>query len=319
LSNPEPATTSSARAAEVRIGLWGAPFSGKTTFLSALRVASFGSASGSWRIRPDDEHSSQFLTEATNTLQRRHAFPPATHVVGKPYVWHIDGCPGGSMFDQVMEFVANGGRRVAFRLEVLDCPGRIFDDASGHDTDGLPAVLNHMVQSDGLLYLFDPTRPGDSYSYFQRMLDRLLIESDRSGRLTPDGLLRHSLAVCITKLDDGHVLEGARSRGLVTMEPDGTPFLDPEQARHWFESLVEGADEMVLQSIEQTFDPSNVRYFATSAVGFRRWPDGAVHLDDCANVYVVDGDHRISGEVRPINVLEPLVWVERAARYRRRR
>ena len=308
-----------AKPGEVRIGLWGAPFSGKTTFLSALRIAAFGSRSGRWRIRPDDEHSSEFLTEATNTLQRRHAFPEATHVVGRPYVWHVDGSPGGSMFDQVLEFVSNGGRRVAFRLEVLDCPGGIFDDSRGRDAEGLSSVLHHMVQADGLLYLFDPTRPGDSYTYFQRTLDRLLMESDRSGRLTPDGLLRHSLAVCITKFDDAGVLDRARSSGLVAPEADGEPAMGAEGARQWFESLLEGSDELVLRSIDQTFEPGNVRYFASSAVGFRARPGAAEHFADRSNVHVVNGEPRILGEVRPINVLEPLVWVERAARYRRRR
>jgi hypothetical protein len=76
--------------------------------------------------------------------------------------------------------------------------------------------------------------------------------------------------------------------------------------------------DRVVQVVKNRFAPDRMAYFATSAIGFRPGPDGTVNLDDCSNVEL-DGEPKIIGELRPMNVLEPLIWLEDRIRSSRRR
>ena len=60
-----------------RIGLWGAPGSGKTTFLAALNVAVLRGGHN-WRIFGVDDEATAFLSESTAMLTERREFPEAT-------------------------------------------------------------------------------------------------------------------------------------------------------------------------------------------------------------------------------------------------
>ncbi|MGH8907675.1 MAG: hypothetical protein ACRD0K_14425, partial [Egibacteraceae bacterium] len=85
----------------------------------------------------------------------------------------------------------------------------------------------------------------------------------------------------------------------------------PTDTRQYFEHV---ADSHVQEAIKSHFHPGKIEYFATSAVGFRHGPDGTVDSYDCANVAVDnEGRVRITGDVWPLNVLEPLIWLGRHA------
>jgi hypothetical protein len=58
----------------------------------------------------------------------------------------------------------------------------------------------------------------------------------------------------------------------------------------------------------------HVRYFATSSVGFWIGPDGRFNVDDFQNIEYVNDEQRLRGGVRPVNVLEPLIAIERKIR-----
>lgn len=303
---------------DVRLGLWGATLSGKTTYLAALRLATLNQKHGTWRVRPTDDASSWFLTDNTNLLYYDQVFPAATQDVKEPYSWRIEGQPS-DLFEQFLTLFRYGSRHVSFRLEVIDCPGSFFDDTSAPGQEDLRRVVDHLVRADGLLYLFDPTRLGDSYRYFQRMLDRVTIESERQGRLEPGGLLPHSLAVCITKYDDPQVFERALSGGWAVANGAGVPVVPSARAEAFFDSLTCGqgqGEDLVRRAIRTNFDAAATRYFVTSAIGVRTGADGRIDLRDYSKVDSIQGRAQIRGEIQPINVLEPLVWLEQSVRSR---
>jgi hypothetical protein len=300
----------------VKIGLWGANASGKTTFLAALLLAIQQSENGSWRVDTDDADSKLFMRDQMAALRRRE-FPPASQTVTE-LSWVVDGYPGGSLADQARSILAHGGRRVVVRLDVVDCPGGIYDERSTSSGPLLEQVLDHLDAGHGLLYLFDKTRPlRDSYEFFGGVLNELRARFRAANRLTRNGMLPHSLAVCVTKLDDPRVFELARQAGVVHRDggPTRVPRVPEEQARRLFQRLaVDGGDDLIVRSIANNFESRRVRYFATSAVGFLVGRRGTVDLHDYTNVNTVNGAGRIRGDVRPINVLEPLLWLEQAIR-----
>ena len=125
----------------------------------------------------------------------------------------------------------------------------------------------------------------------------------------PGGRLPHHLAVCVTKFDDSRVFEKARQQRWVSQaNPSALPL--PADPKAYFASI----SGRVADAIGNAFDPARTAYFVTSAVGFRRALDDTVDLRDYSNVRIVDGGPRIIGEVRPMNVLEPLIWLERSIR-----
>src|SRR5262249_46536638 len=64
---------------ELPLGLWGAPFSGKTTYLAALHIAATRwNGPGHWIMNGVDDISSDRLVEWTDLLVRQRRFPEAT-------------------------------------------------------------------------------------------------------------------------------------------------------------------------------------------------------------------------------------------------
>ena len=61
-----------------RIGLWGAPGSGKTTYLAALQIAVNRAQDRNLMIFGVDDSSTDFLVENTAMLTRERRFPAAT-------------------------------------------------------------------------------------------------------------------------------------------------------------------------------------------------------------------------------------------------
>ena len=74
------------------------------------------------------------------------------------------------------------------------------------------------------------------------------------------------------------------------------------------------ADPAVVAEIRKHFQEERTRYFVTSSVGFRRNAEGKVDPSDYANVTIIKGEPRFKegkGKITPINLLEPLIWLER--------
>jgi energy-coupling factor transporter ATP-binding protein EcfA2 len=318
-----------------RIGLWGAPGSGKTSFLAALNVA-VAQSRQDWSLVGVDNASVAFLTESTLTLTHKRRFPEATQ--------SMDELSWVMLSEQE---VRTGGRwrkeivkvPLQLHLDLLDAPGDKFDseapaderpmaleelgfdeDESGEESQSdTERLIDSLSICDGIVYLYDPVREkdkGDAYKYFQGTLAQIAQRALRDRRF--DGnRLPHHLAVCITKFDEPRVYETANRRGYLTIDPDDDhmfPRVHEDSAEDLFEDLCgvspTGSATLVRETIKQFFDDDRVRYFATSSVGFNLGKSIRFRASDYQNV-VPDGNggHRIRGAVHPINVLEPLLWL----------
>lgn len=67
------------------------------------------------------------------------------------------------------------------------------------------------------------------------------------------------------------------------------------------------------------FHPENISYYASSAIGFRLNPQHVFDYRNYANVEIVEGQRRICTSPEPINVLEPLIDLERRIRTGKRK
>jgi hypothetical protein len=320
-----------------RIGIWGAPASGKTTYLAALRVAVDRAQSG-WWLYGQNTPSTTFLTDSTDQLVRKKVFPEATIDLPQNLEWVFRG---NRTITERTRYRFSREREVvsSVLLDLLDAPGGMFGQ-DNDDDDGLTfgddeptdqgtrqvsgtekeRLLDHLASCDGLIYLFDPTRERtrrDSYNFFQ---STVLEIAQRSAARSRDRFLPQNLAVCITKFDHPYVYEPARKLGYTdnTVGAEQFPFVPGDLADEFFTRLCESDREnsatLLSQGIKTYFSPERTRYFVTSAVGFYLDPKlGRFQQERPWNVIEEtgpDGDiSRILGEVYPINVLEPMVWL----------
>jgi hypothetical protein len=154
------------------------------------------------------------------------------------------------------------------------------------------------------------------YAFFQRTLEQLARRTYDEGRLR-DGKLPQHLAVCITKFDDPRVYQRAYRAGVVLTGVDEqmTPRVPEDSARAFLEVLCArpdaGSAPLVLGSIDRYFDRERVGYFVSSAIGFFVGNGGRFLAHDFVNVKTTEAGDRIRGEVMPINVLEPFLWLEK--------
>lgn len=306
----------------VRLGLWGAPYSGKTTFLAALRLATLRQEHGvTWTMTSNDTPSRLFLLGGTNTL-RKGNFPEAT-TAPATYSWELSGDVSGRDGQNWLKTLvadaapsgqpaAGGRKRVEFALDVVDAPGGLFDDdylPTASDVEVFHHLITHLATSDGLIFLYDPLR-SDNFTFVQNTLE-LLVEASRERRRFLKGRLVHHLAVCITKFDDPRVFDRAVKGDWVISDPLPQARPQVRDPQGFFESL---ASDLVRKSLASFFDPRLTRYFFVSAVGFRPSVQGGVDPSDYANVRTVNEAPEIVGEVHPYNILDPLVWLERRVR-----
>ena len=303
---------------EHSVAMWGAPSSGKTTFLAALSLA-LAQQDRDWRIAGADDASTNVLIRLTSGLSRDRAFPEATSGM-EHYRWLLVGR------------VRRRLPRSWLRTEYRDEPVRIaldLTDVSGeiYESDKLARALradlvDNLTRSRGILFLFDPIREfekGDVFDHTFGVLAQLEQHMDGSPDLI-DGRLPHHVAVCITKFDEIRVLSSAEKLGLVVSDPGdpfGFPRVDDNDARDFFSQLCRisqsGNADFVLRTLERYFVPDRVKYFVTSAIGFHVSPGlGAYDPDDYQNQLRDDNEPRrarIRSTVHPINVVEPVLWL----------
>ncbi|MEU3461110.1 hypothetical protein ABZ721_14270 [Streptomyces sp. NPDC006733] len=295
----------------VRIGLWGSPAAGKTTFLGALRLAALSSpiAYGHWQVIASDDVSESFLIETSRRLSIERRFPEATQSSRK-FSWRFLGDLTDSPYARRRRFRGRGAsNEVQFLLSLLDVSGDTYEDLN--DNLAAKESIEHLADSSGLIYLFDPTREaadGRSFGYLNGTLARLSRKCLAEGRL--DGpYLPHHISVCLTKFDDPEVFERARRGGWTDTGPNGTPVVpEAEQFFDWLAKDMHGGTmALVAEALRASFHPSRIRFFVTSSIGFGTSPAGAVDLHRFGNVDEVDGAQQIIGPVIPHNVMEPVI------------
>lgn len=309
-----------------RVALLGAPGAGKTCFLTALNIAA--AQTGQWAITGNDPESTQVLIENTELLLGRRQFPSATfdprgfrwrlsrqldaRVDGKPYVVPV-----------------------SVDLDVLDIPGGALRDPRDHDEvdDGDDFVImgasmgfsprpeeqlaSELAGMDGLVFFFDAEREriaGDNHDYLHRAL--AMLEYERGGH----GRLPHRVAVCIAKYDQPEIVSVARKHGYVWEDPDdpyGFPRVRDDQSRRLFDTLCalcdNGSASLIRHSLDRYFMPGRVKFFASSSIGFFVDSTMRFRWDQYSNIHRTDKESfwiGIRGDARPINVLEPLLWLQ---------
>jgi hypothetical protein len=308
--------------------MWGAPLCGKTTFLAALYIA-VSRASEDLNIFGVDDVSTDFLVEANRMLTIEHSFPPAT-LAPVSYSWVMNmlartQVPDRGRAGRVAE--APPAVPIQFNIDMRDAPGDVFEsspslpevsrlnlseDPSEIDPEDM---MDHLAGCDGLLLLIDPVRErkyGNGHEYFQGTL--LRIAQRKMARMPPGSKLPHYVAVCITKFDEPEVYKFARLNGFRSYD-ENDPFLFPrvhdDDAETFFRELCssELSDaDLICNSLRKFFQPDRIRYFVTSSIGFYRG-GGRFREDDCRNAVEQEGKVKIRGQIYPINVLEPMLWL----------
>ncbi|SBW29069.1 putative ATP-dependent RNA helicase [Candidatus Protofrankia californiensis] len=310
----------------MRIGLWGAASSGKTTYLGALKFAAEQARGpASWKVTSKDPAALSLLSQLAYVLASEREFPESTQANTR-LSW--------SFLGQKQAGPMGRSSQVEFALDLLDVPGKLFQDEwTGNDEDeddldfdgvlsepsrGMShaaELVEHLVACDGIIYLFDPIREeaeGDSFRHFNQMLDKVVSRTFDNGKLIGNRL-SHQLAVCVTKFDDPRVLGRAMTRRELEKLRDtpGQPRITSDIAVRYFEMLCRERPDSSVQhirdSIVSNFYPDRVRFHATSSIGFYIGANNRFDPADYANVVSDRGRLRIRSRPQPMNVLEPLV------------
>lgn len=320
----------------VKIGLWGPPQSGKTTYLAALPIAvSDGNAgNGSWTIYPHGTASSELLENFEKALVEDRKFPESTIPDAPvPLEWLFVGDLAGSSFDRRKRRQRRGDLESSFVLDLIDVHGGVYRRDPRKPTaesQVASAAIDHLARAQGILYMFDPIGERDnrdSAAYVRRTVNELKLRATQNGR-RPGRYFEHQVSVCITKFDHPAMFQQARRMNLVHYGDDGMPRVRDEDAEQFFDELCSGkfwdkryehgqqSAQYVRDQIRHLFHPDRIRYFVTSSIGFwMETPTGDKDSDwfklgDFVNYNEQDGRLVIRGKVRPINVLEPLISLQ---------
>jgi len=334
---PAPAPTPSAqppnRPNPIRFGLCGATGGGKTTFLASLKIA-VGEANQRpgerWAITSTDQASLNFIIDREQELIVGRKFPVATTTDTRLH-WAIDGTlppppgrPGFLRRNRPPE-------QVSFTLDVEDRPGGTFllnaNDPNNPFTLS-DAALDQLAHADALVFLFDPMREigrsdteNSNWLYFNKLIQTLKMRLWNTGGLV-NGRLPHHVAVCVTKFDNPAVFLPAFHARLIDIDEDGTPRVPADRAEEYFSWICEQIDRQAVDSSTEQFRnllasellKEHVYYFGTSSVGFWTQPGGRFNINDFQNFERVNNEWQLRGKIRPVNVLEPLVAIERTIR-----
>ena len=174
----------------------------------------------------------------------------------------------------------------------------------------------YLATCQGLILLIDPIRErelGHAHEYFHATLLRIAQRVETQlGRRLP-----HYVAVCVTKFDDPSVFRFAMDNEFLSYRMDDPlmfPRVHDKQAKQFMEQLFADSQlsdvGLVQGALRQYFYPERIQYFVTSAVGFYVGSSGEFQENDFANVIQgADGQHQIRGQLHPVNVAEPLLWL----------
>ncbi|MGN9838742.1 hypothetical protein ACTMTI_11535 [Nonomuraea sp. H19] len=307
---------------EPDIAMWGASGSGKTAFLAALSIALNKARDAGWRLIGENPVSRAELAKLRTTLLHARTFPAPTEALTH-YNWLIIGPAEAPRRRWWWPWKTHTVKAPKIKLDFLDLRGDLY--AESESNIDKKALVDSLVKSRGLIYMFDPDREGrvgDAFKHLDAALHevagRMLVDD-----VYEDGKLPHYIAVCVTKYDDPRVLRAAMEAGYAERDPSDElriPRVPEDRVRDFFRLLCRDAQdhnaEMILDLIDAFFHKDRIRYFVTSAVGLFIDEDlGRFDPDDSLNVIDnPNGGLTIRGAVRPMNVMEPVIWLGRMLR-----
>ncbi|MGH3247487.1 MAG: hypothetical protein ACRDOI_14940, partial [Trebonia sp.] len=205
---------------------------------------------------------------------------------------------------------------VVVPLNVVDAAGEVASASKSTKRAITQRFVTSLADSTGIVFFYDPIREhnyGDAFEHTFGVLAEL------DSRLKPRGRLPHHVAVCVTKFDEPRMFDAAQRMGIVDydVDPPYFPRVMESDAREFFQRVCVVSKtrtaRRILPILEETFEPSKIRYFVTSSIGF--------YVDQLTGTFnprdyqqhipgPTDEDHgRIRGDVRPINVTEPIIWL----------
>lgn len=309
---------SRARAAsddDIRIGLWGAPRAGKTTYLNALNIAAQKPVMGyDWTISGCDEPSVEFLRGGVKRFVRDKKFPVATKAY-QTYAWRFEGtrhrAARGRLGRRMAKLFSEAHVDSEFIVELQDVSGEAYGEVMWEQYE---AVQNHLLNSQGIVYIFDPVgneeERTNSFDFYYETIDRLKTRMRERGRLV-GGRLPHYVSVCVTKFDHPQVFEAAMAAGHIYQADDGAmPEVPSKITAEFLRDLCrDDGTKYVCDSLENDFLRGRVEYFTTSSVGFHL-TRGHFDRQDFTNA---SGDG-FRAAAHPINVLEPIISLARRIR-----
>lgn len=325
-----------ASTAMMKIGMWGSPGSGKSTFLAALQHAT-GSADrslGTWKLYSLTDESKELLIKWNQQLVTDRKFPEATVIGAEAQLrWRFRGGLTDSRYQPLWHRLRHMPEESNFDLDLIDVSGEVFGPRPTDKNVPVEVVartLDHLANAQGLIFLFDPITERKTPTvaqYMNRPLAELASLAESTGRIS-GGYLPHYVSVCVTKFDHQRLFQQACRAGFVNTGRDGIPRVLDKHAKQFFDALCDGrfweeTDErgthgpkFVRRMLRQYFDPARIRYYVTSSVGFNLGADDRFDPAHYSIVREQEGGPRIIGPIEPINVLEPLV--ELHMRLRRR-
>lgn len=261
----------------IKLSLWGPPSAGKTVFVSQLYWQGTDSSSD-WDIRLLSEDSKQYMSQMYDTIQNKNKFPLGTNLG----------------HDNKIEFlIINEKENIQANLFIEDRAGAHYSgeaEASDGNLKLEESIVEILKQSDGLIFLFDPSREKSIlFSEVWNTMQTLQLELS-GGRKK----IQIPVAVCLTKADNE----------IDSLEKFNFALKDPDTfVREYAEiSLIELLDKYC----------ENYSLFPVSSVGIKvseYLVEPIVFYDDALESRVVPND-----ETKTINLLSPFVWLMNATR-----
>jgi hypothetical protein len=303
--------------AEDGITMWGPPASGKTTFLAALNVA-LARQQSTWRLNGDDEASTAGLVELTTGLTTKRVFPTATAGIAH-YRWTLTGQLPNNARRRFWPSSQHSDAIVRVHLDIVDAAGGLTGPRQS-ENGGRSDLIENLARSRGIIFTYDPVREFEYGDAFDHTVDVIAQLSQRLRGTTAEKL-PHYVAICVTKFDEIRVVRTADKLNLLTYDlgMPGFPRIADDDAREFLSELCQvsrsGNAELALNLLETSFRPDRIRFFVTSSIGFYVHPQtSAYDADDYQNLLPASPDGKgpqIRGNIHPINVAEPVLWLGR--------
>jgi hypothetical protein len=293
----------------------GASRTGKTTFLASLQIALLRHPELGWSLTGDNPGSTQALIKFMDDMTQDHKFPQPTGQQIENYRWSLEANVPRAVREWHWWGFRWRNQYVKVPLDLVDSPGEAADGRYLHSRPLSDRLITNLARSAGIVLFYDPVTEiqyGNAFRHTYGVLTQLKSLAAQHGRL------EHHVAVCITKFDEIPVFRSAQTLEVVEYDPEDHEFpgVSEDYARDFFARLVRlsRADNasLILPLLQQSFYEERIRFFVTSAIGFYIDPAvGTFDLSDYQN-HIPGKPDRIRGEIFPINVLEPVLWLSRS-------
>jgi hypothetical protein len=305
-----------------QVALWGPIASGKTCFLTALSVAA-AQTDPPWSLFGLTPPDSSFLTSCTADLIGRRQLPALTDSFG-PHSFR--GVLKGEVAVEIRRSVGRRFIRLPVRLDlsIHDFAGELFRNDYYQEFTNDDTLIDYLAACNGIVFFFDPLHADGNresiFEYFQVVVNKLETRL-RAGDGLDGSRLPHRVAVCIAKYDHPRILEIARNGGYLMTGENGDLVLPPriadDRAEAFFNELSrrspDGGAALFSHAVRTYFHPDRIRYFAISSLGFHLGPSGEFDWEDYYNIEAPETS-KIRGNIYPMNVLEPLLWLGGSAK-----